>query len=89
MNLTEKIFAMHNVDAKGFLQPGDTIRVSVDWIMASEASWGVSSTRSSHICTMSYSKSRVWRERMTNSANQESSVMIGSGWPETMLSIRG
>ncbi|KAI1469831.1 aconitase family protein [Daldinia caldariorum] len=40
MNLTEKIFAMHDVDSKGFVSVGDTIRVSVDWIMASEASWG-------------------------------------------------
>ncbi|KAI1799494.1 aconitase family protein [Daldinia bambusicola] len=39
MNLTEKIFAMHDVDSKGFVSVGDTIRVSVDWIMASEASW--------------------------------------------------
>ncbi|KAI1481837.1 aconitase family protein [Daldinia eschscholtzii] len=40
MNLTEKIFAMHDVNSKGFVRVGDTIRVSVDWIMASEASWG-------------------------------------------------
>lgn len=42
MNLTEKIFAMHDVDSKGYVRVGDTIRVAVDWIMASEASWGVS-----------------------------------------------
>ncbi|KAI1646814.1 aconitase family protein [Daldinia loculata] len=40
MNLTEKIFAMHDVDSKGYVRVGDTIRVAVDWIMASEASWG-------------------------------------------------
>ncbi|EHK17249.1 uncharacterized protein TRIVIDRAFT_41788 [Trichoderma virens Gv29-8] len=39
MNVTEKIFAMHAIDSKGFVRTGDTIRVSLDWIMASEASW--------------------------------------------------
>lgn len=42
MTLAEKIFASHDVDGKGFVRPGDMIRVSVDWVMASEASWGVS-----------------------------------------------
>ena len=42
MTLTEKIFEMHNVEATGSVQSGDVIRVSVDWIMASEASWSVS-----------------------------------------------
>ncbi|KAL6825185.1 aconitase iron-sulfur domain-containing protein [Trichoderma camerunense] len=39
MNVTEKIFAMHAIDSKGYVRTGDTIRVSLDWIMASEASW--------------------------------------------------
>ncbi|KAJ4858218.1 aconitase family (aconitate hydratase) domain-containing protein [Trichoderma breve] len=39
MNVTEKIFAMHAIDSKGYVKTGDTIRVSLDWIMASEASW--------------------------------------------------
>ncbi|KAK8131833.1 aconitase family protein [Apiospora kogelbergensis] len=39
MNVTEKIFALHDVSHAGQVKTGDTIRVSVDWIMASEASW--------------------------------------------------
>ncbi|KAL7934638.1 aconitase iron-sulfur domain-containing protein [Trichoderma chlorosporum] len=39
MTVTEKIFAMHAIDSKGYVKTGDTIRVSLDWIMASEASW--------------------------------------------------
>ncbi|UKZ95721.1 uncharacterized protein TrAFT101_010537 [Trichoderma asperellum] len=39
MTVTEKIFAMHAVDSKGYVRTGETIRVSLDWIMASEASW--------------------------------------------------
>ncbi|KAK1238937.1 hypothetical protein MKX08_005998 [Trichoderma sp. CBMAI-0020] len=39
MNVTEKIFAMHAIDSKGYVRTGETIRVSLDWIMASEASW--------------------------------------------------
>ncbi|KAI1340845.1 3-isopropylmalate dehydratase large subunit 2 [Xylariaceae sp. FL0016] len=39
MNVTEKIFALHAVPSRGSVQPGDMIRVSVDWIMASEFSW--------------------------------------------------
>ncbi|KAK8117201.1 uncharacterized protein PG998_005482 [Apiospora kogelbergensis] len=39
MNVTEKIFALHDVDGAGAVRTGDIIRISVDWIMASEASW--------------------------------------------------
>ncbi|KAF6834721.1 3-isopropylmalate dehydratase large subunit 2 [Colletotrichum plurivorum] len=39
MNVTEKIFALHDVTRPGWVRTGDTIRVSVDWIMASEATW--------------------------------------------------
>ncbi|KAK2036641.1 3-isopropylmalate dehydratase large subunit 2 [Colletotrichum somersetense] len=39
MNVTEKIFALHDVDHKGWVIAGDTIRIFVDWIMASDASW--------------------------------------------------
>lgn len=42
MNTTEKIFAMHSTNSNGYVQTGDTILVSIDWIMASEASWAVS-----------------------------------------------
>jgi homoaconitase/3-isopropylmalate dehydratase large subunit len=40
MTLTEKIFAMHDVQCRGYVSPGMTISVSVDWILASDASWG-------------------------------------------------
>jgi hypothetical protein len=43
MTMTEKIFAMHDISRKGFVRPGNVIQVDVDWIMASELSWGVSS----------------------------------------------
>lgn len=39
MNVTEKIFALHDVEQKGSVRPGQSIRVWIDWIMASEASW--------------------------------------------------
>lgn len=42
MTLTEKIFAMHDLDQRGSIKPDDMIRVDVDWVMASELSWGVS-----------------------------------------------
>ncbi|ORY13136.1 aconitase family protein [Clohesyomyces aquaticus] len=40
MTLTEKIFAMHDVERSGCVKPGRTMSVSVDWILASDASWG-------------------------------------------------
>lgn len=42
MTLSEKIFAMHDIDQKGYVEPGQMIRVDVDWVIASEASWAVS-----------------------------------------------
>jgi hypothetical protein len=42
MTLSEKVFAAHDMDQKGFVTPGDVVRVGVDWIMASELSWHVS-----------------------------------------------
>ncbi|KAK8128960.1 aconitase family protein [Apiospora sp. TS-2023a] len=39
MNVTEKIFALHDVETRGWVKPGQMIRVRVDWIMASEFSW--------------------------------------------------
>ncbi|CAG8065735.1 unnamed protein product [Penicillium nalgiovense] len=39
MTISEKIFAMHDLNHKGFVAPGDIIRVHVDWILASEVSW--------------------------------------------------
>lgn len=41
MTLSEKIFAIHDVAQKGCVKAGDLIRVDVDWVMASEASWAV------------------------------------------------
>ena len=40
MTLTEKIFALHDVGQSGAVKPGQVIRIAVDWIMASELSWG-------------------------------------------------
>jgi hypothetical protein len=42
MTLSEKIFAAHDIEHRGFVVPGDMVRVDVDWIMASELSWRVS-----------------------------------------------
>ncbi|GAT21798.1 aconitase family protein [Aspergillus luchuensis] len=39
MTLSEKIFALHDIDRKGSVAPGELIRVDVDWVIASEASW--------------------------------------------------
>ncbi|PKX91257.1 aconitase family protein [Aspergillus novofumigatus IBT 16806] len=39
MTLSEKIFALHDVAHRGRVAPGDLIRVDVDWVIASEASW--------------------------------------------------
>ncbi|CEJ94417.1 hypothetical protein VHEMI09954 [[Torrubiella] hemipterigena] len=45
MTLAEKIFAAHDVSRKGQVQPGDVIRLDVDWVIASELSWhGMSKT---------------------------------------------
>jgi hypothetical protein len=41
MTLSEKIFALHDVAHRGWVAPGDLIRVDVDWVLASEASWAV------------------------------------------------
>lgn len=44
MTLSEKIFAHHatRVSSPLGIKPGDFIRVSVDWVIASELSWVVS-----------------------------------------------
>ena len=39
MTLAEKIFAAHDVARRGEVQPGDVIRLDVDWVIASELSW--------------------------------------------------
>ncbi|KAM0424542.1 hypothetical protein ACHAPT_010258 [Fusarium lateritium] len=39
MNVTEKIFALHDVSRKGWVRPGEAILVSVDWVLSSDASW--------------------------------------------------
>ena len=41
MTLSEKIFALHDIDRRGSVAPGELIRVDVDWVIASEASWAV------------------------------------------------
>lgn len=41
MTMSEKIFAVHDLNHEGLVAPGDIIRVSVDWILASEVSWAV------------------------------------------------
>jgi hypothetical protein len=41
MTVTEKIFAAHDLERAGKVKPGDVIRVDVDWVIASELSWGV------------------------------------------------
>ena len=43
MTLSEKIFASHDMERRGVLKPGDMVRVDVDFVMASELSWQVSS----------------------------------------------
>lgn len=45
MTLGEKIFAMHDIEQKGFVAPGEFIRIYVDWVMDSEASWAVGPSR--------------------------------------------
>ncbi len=42
MTMTEKIFAAHDTQRKGFVKPGDIVQVDVDWVLASELSWTVS-----------------------------------------------
>jgi hypothetical protein len=44
MNMTEKIFAAHDISRRGEVKPGDIIQVDVDWVLASEISWQVSVT---------------------------------------------
>jgi len=51
MTLGEKILAMHDIDQKGSVTPGQLIRVDVDWVIASEASWAVS-TKVSYFVTI-------------------------------------
>ncbi|KAK8043120.1 aconitase family protein [Apiospora phragmitis] len=41
MNITEKIFALHDVETKGWVKPGQMIRVRVDWIMANRTQQGM------------------------------------------------
>jgi hypothetical protein len=42
MTMTEKILAMHDVQHKGWVKPGEVVQVDVDWVIASELSWAVS-----------------------------------------------
>ena len=44
MTMAEKVFAAHDVSRKGWVKAGEVIQVDVDWILASELSWGVSIT---------------------------------------------
>ena len=54
MTLSEKIFAMHEMEHKGFVTPGELIRIHVDWVIASEASWAVCSHRGLTISSERY-----------------------------------
>lgn len=45
MTMAEKIFAAHDVSRKGWVEAGEVVQVDVDWILASELSWAVSTTR--------------------------------------------
>jgi hypothetical protein len=58
MTMAEKIFAMHDVSRRGHVKPLDIIQVDIDWVLASELSWQVSS-----ICTSSSKRTRF---RMTD-----------------------
>ncbi|KAK5636608.1 hypothetical protein RRF57_012320 [Xylaria bambusicola] len=40
MTMSEKVFATHDASQKGWVKPGEVIQVDVDWILASELSWG-------------------------------------------------
>ncbi|KAJ3565701.1 hypothetical protein NPX13_g7408 [Xylaria arbuscula] len=40
MTMAEKVFAAHDVSRKGWVKAGEVIQVDVDWILASELSWG-------------------------------------------------
>lgn len=51
MTLSEKIFAMHDMDQKGYVTPGELIRTHVDWVIASEASWAVGRRSILYTCT--------------------------------------
>jgi hypothetical protein len=59
MNVTEKIFAFHDVESKGWVKPGEMIRIAVDWIMASEMSWHVSFDLSSFVVAYLSTKYRA------------------------------
>lgn len=39
MTISEKILAQHDIDRRGSVKPGDMVRVDIDWVIASEASW--------------------------------------------------
>lgn len=39
MTISEKILAQHDIDRRGSVKPGDVVRVDIDWVIASEASW--------------------------------------------------
>ncbi|KIW26158.1 uncharacterized protein PV07_09275 [Cladophialophora immunda] len=39
MTMAEKILATHDTERRGEVQLGDTLRIDVDWVIASELSW--------------------------------------------------
>jgi len=84
MTLSEKIFAAHDIEQNGFVTPGDVARVSVDWIMASELSWGVS-VPSFVVQFRLANKGREWNGHMMLLGNQESSEMTAFGLLGIML----
>jgi hypothetical protein len=73
MTLEEKILAHHVINGKGWVAPGDCIRVDVDWVIASDASWKVI-----HLCLTSNGANscRIWIEHTRNWASQRS-VLAG------------
>lgn len=91
MTLSEKIFAMHDIKQKGFVAPGELIRIHVDWVIASEASWAVRSLLNFHIKRLHRSNQkgeREWNERMIALGSQGSFETIVSGLLGITLCIR-
>lgn len=66
MTLSEKIFAMHDVAQTGSVKVGDLIRVDVDWVIASEASWAVGRCMSLlMLWIVLIDAFRAWKQRIT------------------------
>lgn len=91
MTLSEKIFAMDDMEQKGFVAPGGLIRIHVDWVIASEASWAVRSQLDPHIkCLqdLTWIVKRELKELTIALESQGSFEMIVSGLLGIMLCTR-